>query len=259
MNIKPLTDFLGAEVRNLDISKTASKELEVQLSHLLDERQVLLFRDQDLTEEQYINFASIFANPVESIMPGHKLKSHPMISVHSNKTSDGKSLNKMTTPTSFWHSDSYFSQNRAKATFLYSKVSPSSGGETWFINMRQAYSNLPADMKSQLADKRAIYKNAFKNRPPVQHDIVLRNKHTGEKALYINRVRCLGITGMAEEAGVNLAQHLYNTTVENTSIYKHRWEDGDIVVWDNPSTMHTATPIDDSETRVLHRILTTLA
>ncbi len=91
-------------------------------------------------------------------------------------------------------------------------------------------------------------------RPPVAHPIVRRHPATGEPALYLNEEMTVGVEGMAEDEGVDLLRRLVVHSTSPESILRYRWRAGDIVIWDNASTMHAATYTDPEKRRVMYRL-----
>ena len=134
--------------------------------------------------------------------------------------------------------------------------SPSHGGETHFVGTCAAYDRLDEGTKKLIAGKRAAYKNAFVNQPPVVHPVVRVHPVTKKEALFINIHRALGIEGMDNEEALKLLRDLYDHAINPAFVYQHQWQDGDLLVWNNPTTMHCATRIDPSQERLLYRILT---
>lgn len=91
-------------------------------------------------------------------------------------------------------------------------------------------------------------------KPPVAHPIVRRHPVTGEPALYLNEEMTVGVEGMAEEEGRDLLRELVRHATPQEGILRHRWRTGDIVIWDNASTMHAATYTDPDKRRVMYRL-----
>jgi taurine dioxygenase len=188
-------------------------------------------------------------------VPTFRLKEYPLITTHSNTKDENESPAGVVAPEYVFHADSYFTDNPNKATLFYSLRSPDHGGETHFVNMCLAYDALNDETKRLIADKKATYKNAYTNRPPVSHPLVRVHPITKRKALFVNIHRALGIDGLEQSEALNLLKNLYSHATNPELIYKHKWEDGDLLVWNNVTTMHCATPIDNSQERLLYRVL----
>ena len=93
--------------------------------------------------------------------------------------------------------------------------------------------------------------------PEVAHPIVRTHPVTGEKALYLNEEMTTGVEGMPDEEGRALLRELAVHATPQDAILRYKWRRGDIVIWDNASTMHSATYTDPASDRVMHRLTIT--
>lgn len=246
---------LGTAISGVDASQPLDAETVSHLNQTLERDHVILLKDQALSEAQLIKFSHYFGTPTPSLMPTFRLPDYPLISRHSNIRKDDDEPSGAMAPEFFWHSDSYLTDTPTKATLLYSLRSPNHGGETGFVNTQSFYESLDTATKNFLSQCVVLYKNIYKNRPPVAHPAVYTNPITHKKSLYINANRIVGIEGTPENEGINLVKQLYEQATAKHRQYFHQWQDGDIVIWNNHSTMHTALPTPDGEKRLLHRIL----
>jgi len=248
--------FLGVEIRGIDCSKPLNFQESCLLLDNFHQYHLLIIKEQQLTEEKLIQISQLFGEPVPSLLPSYRLEKFPVITKHTNAKDTNKSPIGAMAPEDVYHSDSYFSANPSKATLLYSLKSPAYGGETCFANMCFAYETLDESIKHFIADKKAIYKNAYINQPPVAHPLVRVHSVTQKKALFANIHRALGIDALEKNEALSLLEELYEHAINPRFIYKHKWQDGDLLIWNNPVTMHCATHINDSQERLLYRILT---
>jgi len=247
--------FLGVEIRNINLADPIdSCDLAALLDHF-DYHHLLIVKNQKLSEEQLINVGNIFGEPAPALVPTFRLKEYPLITKHSNTKDENESPMGVVAPEHVFHADSYFTDNPNKTTLFYSLKSPEQGGETHFVNMCHAYDTLNNETKKLIDDKKATYKNAYINQPPVSHPLVRVHPVTKRKALFVNIHRALGIDGLEQNEALNLLKNLYEHATNPELIYRHKWEDGDLLVWSNVTTMHCATPIDSSQERLLYRIL----
>lgn len=256
IEFKDLSPQIGLEIIGLDISKPLNVEILDKLRDAYFDKHLLVIKFQKIKENDLVAFSKHFAEPVPSLNKRFKLASHPVITRYSNIRDDDDEPTGAAAPEFVWHSDSYFTDNPNKATIFYSKISPKVGGETHFVNMCTAYELLSDEMKQKIEGKKVFYKNAFIHRPPVAHPLVRINPITHKKSLFVNIHRALGIDGLSIEESMNILNELYNQSIQPHLIYCHKWCDGDLLIWDNPSTMHTATPIPCDQQRLLYRILT---
>ena len=154
-----------------------------------------------------------------------------------------------------WHTDSPWDQEICKGTQLYGHAIPSRGGDTLFVSMYNAWDRLPERLRQRLAGVNAefIYggRKAISTQllnqedralPPAVHPVVRTHEESGRTSLYVNPVHITRLQGMAEEESEALLSELFEHLVpEDTEPYRHRWQVGDIVIWDNRCTMHSAT------------------
>ena len=239
---------LSTEIHDVNLIKNIIDQFNTH--HLL------IVKNQTLNEEQLISVAKIFGEPTQALVPTFRLNDYPVITRHTNKKNESKMPTGVMAPEYVFHSDSYFTVNPSKATVFYGLKAPTIGGETHFINMCDVYESLDDATKIFIADKTISYKNAYMNQPPVTHPMVRIHPVTKQKALFVNIHRAIGIDGMKNEEALQLINKLYLYATQPEFIYKHKWEDGDLLIWNNPTTMHCATEIEDSEERLLYRILT---
>ena len=149
---------------------------------------------------------------------------------------------------------------------------PDTGGDTQYVNMQQAYADLPADMKARIGGLKGIhvYQSKHSERklmalPPealakvpkaVEHPIVRTHPETGRKSLFLNPIRIEGIVGMPEGEALSLLDDLLAHAVQAKYQYRHRWRKGDLVLWDNRCLLHKANgDYDHSQVRYLYRVM----
>lgn len=245
---------LGIEIKNLDVTSLTIQEINFLIKSY-NQYHLLVIKNQTLSEEQLIKIIQIFGKAVPALVPTYRLENYPLITKHTNIKNKNKPTG-VIAPEYVYHSDSYFLANPSKATLLYSLKSPLCGGETHFINMCAVYESLDESVKRLISDKKASYKNAYVNQPPVRHPLVRVHAVTKKKALFVNIHRGLGIDMMEQKEGLELLSYLYSYAIKSDFIYRHKWSNGDLLIWHNPTTMHCATGIEDTEERLLYRILT---
>jgi taurine dioxygenase len=245
---------LGIEVRSININSIKSSDIK-SLIDQFDHKHLLIIKNQKLSEEQLINISKFFGEPAIALVPTFRLKDFPLITKHSNTKDENEAPAGVVAPEYVFHADSYFTSNPNKATLFYSLKSPEQGGETHFVNMCVAYDTLSDEIKALIENKNASYKNAYINQPPVSHPLVRIHPITKKKALFVNIHRALGIEGLDQTEALELLKKLYQHSTHPDLIYKHKWEDGDLLVWSNVTTMHCATPINPTQERLLYRVL----
>jgi taurine dioxygenase len=155
---------------------------------------------------------------------------------------------------------------------LFAVELPSSGGDTQYVNMHEAYDDLPVETKQRIDRLKAVhvYLSKYSPRPlgaiseesrrdvpaPGIHPLVRTHPDNGRKALFLNPVRMESIVGMEDEAALALIGELMRHATQKKYEYRHKWRYGDWVIWDNRSVMHQANPdYDMSERRYLYRLM----
>jgi len=149
---------------------------------------------------------------------------------------------------------------------------PSSGGDTQYVNMHEAYDELPGETKERIDGLKAIHVYLSKFSPrelrplseessrlvplPGVHPLVRTHPENGRKALYLNPVRIEAIEGMEDEEALDLVAELMEHSIQKKYEYRHQWRYGDFVIWDNRSVIHKANPdYDMNERRYLYRLM----
>ena len=268
LKLNKLSKILGLETLNLDLKKVIDKKLKIKLNDLFVENKVLVIRKQFLDPNEFQKAAEIFGKIFRQHNSKFSLKENPLVHYISNqdKFSDGK----IYIPGEGFHTDHSNDKNPPKATILLSKEIPSYGGDTQFINMNLLYENLSNEMKNKIKNLKAkhVYQSKFSKRKlmsiknqdhknnEVFHPLVKIHPETGLKSLYINPIRIEQISNYSDEQTLSLIDELMEHVNSLKFEYRHKWEVGDFVVWDNRTLMHKANgDYDMSEKRYLYRLM----
>jgi alpha-ketoglutarate-dependent taurine dioxygenase len=275
LEIRPLSEALGAEVIGVDLSKPIDEATFAEIHQAFLESLVLLFRGQQaMTVEQQMTFSRRFGRLKTDLKAETMLEDHPEILVLSNLKKDGEYVG---TPHrgGFWHTDLYFERIPSAAALLHALIVPEGEdtrlGDTLFANMRAAYEALPVDTKRQINDLQnrvSRVKSWPINHPhlpplsPAQvaaypdviQPLVRTHPETGRKSLFIGDISAGAIEGMAEAESDALLRQLRDFATQPAFVYRHRWRVGDAVMWDDRATLHSATDFDsDKYIRHMHR------
>ena len=260
MIINKLKKFIGVEINDLDITKILDIGIINEISELLSKFSVVVIRDQNITNDQHIKFSEFFGN-LEKTKLGTDGSGSKLI-ILRNFDEDGnivpptdrQRLNNLANKE--WHSDSSFKKIPSKLSILSAKMIPSNGGDTEFLSMRAAYNSLPENLKLNIEDKvcwhdyshgrlkidpNLVTSEEKKALPPVKQKLVLNNKKYG-KSLYLG-AHCSKIDGMTENESQNLLKEIYEFVDNKSFVYSHVWKPYDLIMWDNRSVLHRATPI----------------
>lgn len=154
---EPLSEFLGAEIKGLDLSRPIDERARTELLELFWRHKVVVVRGQDIDPDGFIRFAEAFG-PIEPFfISSYNLPSHPQIYVLSNVRENGKAIGRDGAGT-HWHSDSTFTEKPSSVTLLHGVTVPSRGGDTLFVDTADAYDRLDAATKARIDGRRALHR-----------------------------------------------------------------------------------------------------
>jgi taurine dioxygenase len=268
--INAMTDHqTGAEILGLDLKAPLSDELRKALNAEFAKYHVLVFRDQKLIAPDFAHAGEIFGEIMSQHHKDIRATGHPEVfEIRNEQIAPGKYRIAGET----FHTDHSNHPVPPKATSLYTVTLPSYGGDTQFVNMHNAYDDLPDATKRRIDGLRAmhVWESKFSPRklrplaeqsskalpPPAMHPIVRLHPENGRKGLYLNPVRMESIVGMPDDEAQALIKELMAHATQKKYEYRHRCRYGDMVIWDNRSLMHQANgDYDMKETRHLYRIM----
>ena len=267
--ISPLTGHTGAEVVGLDFTKPIDDESRAALNRAFAEHHVLVMRDQHFGPGEFKVAAQVFGELQQHDKKEHHVPGHPDVYYVSNdEFVNGKRI----IPGETFHTDHSNHPRPPKATMLFAVQLPSRGGDTQYVNVHDAYDDLPEATKRKIDGLKAVhvYQSKYSPRrlghiseeslrdipPPGVHPLVRTHPENGRKALYLNPVRIESIVGMEDTEALELIGELMRHATQTKYEYRHQWHYGDWVIWDNRSVMHQANPdYDMRERRYLYRLM----
>lgn len=269
LEVVNLSPAIGAEIRGVDLRRPLDAALLRNVERIWLDRGVLLFRDQDLGEDEQVRFAACFGELGRVINKhgGVTLTRHPSVMLVSNIRQDGKPIGALPDGEMYFHSDQCYVERPCKATFLYAMEIPSTGGNTLFANTVLAYETLPAELKQRLAGLKAMNVYDYggsptersaalsENAPRFAHPVVRTHPQTGRRALFVNRLMTQYIEGLPREESDLLLREIFDHQEQRRFVYEHVWRPGDLVLWDNRSTLHARTDFNAGERRLLRRCI----
>ena len=249
--------------------------MAAEIKRLWDHHTVLLFRGQKLTEEQQMAFTANFGELAFGPEDQHKSKRNPAILRVANVDEAGGKLDPnhhvqryFAILTQLWHTDGSYKTVPSYASCLHALEVPDEGGETCFAGMIAAYEQMPPDLRRAVDGQHMVHFYGFtrvladnlppltlddlKRLPPVTHPLV-RTHADGRKSLYISDNVGYYIGGVPHEEGKRLHRELIEWATQPRFVYAHSWQVGDVVMWDNRTTMHSVRPYDHNKRRVLQR------
>ncbi len=265
---EPLTPALGARVRIAAPDLLAEGVPEAVLA-LLDDRGVVLFPGIDVPDDVLVRFTGRLGEmkPATVTADGSDQSEQGIYRIALDKAEQNHL--DYVRGNDYWHMDGTSYPVPGKATLLKCEAPPASGGETDFANLYAAYDALPEQRKKEIEDLRVIHcLEATMRRiypaptdddiarwnavfPPTEQPLVWHQKN-GRTSLVIGST-AMGIAGMPLREGQALLDELLDWCTRDEFTYRHRWQRGDLVIFNNPGLLHRSRPYDDSAGRVLHR------
>lgn len=256
MEVRPASPATGAEILGADIGAGLDDGEFAAIRAALDRHGVIVLRNQTLTPEKQVAFTRRFGEPEFNFNAARfGIDGSPEIYLISNIVEHGAPVGTRRAGET-WHTDMSYAERPAGATMLYAVEVPVLHGlvlgDTCFANAAAAWDALPCAMQEEIDGLRGIFDFRGRKRsspvsaediaqyPPVEHPIVRTHPRTGRKSLYIARDDCTGIVGRDEDASRGLIEALADHIVRAEFIYQHRWQVGDVVVWDNCTVQHRA-------------------
>jgi taurine dioxygenase len=270
MRIEPLSPTLGAVVHGVDLAQPLPDDVFAAVQDTFHRAKLLRFPAQRIDEAQQVAFSRRFGELQVHVLDQYRHPQHPQIYVLSNvDPATGRTIGRHPDKgTLTWHSDLSFQRRPALATILYGIETPRVGGETEFADMAAAWEALDDATKRRLAGLRGVHDLELSRRrmgeppltdeqraqsPPVEHPLVRTHPDTGRKILYVSR-HVSHIAGLPRDESDTLLDSLMEHATAPSFVFRYRWHPGDVLMWDNRSTIHRATGYDTSaERRVIHR------
>ena len=269
-DVKPIAGALGAEILGIDLSRDLGNQEFDEIHQAFLDNKTLCFRDQNLTPDRQVKFASRFGQP--DIYPYIKsLPDFPEVIEILKTEQDTMNFG------GGWHSDTSYLPQPAMGTFLYALEVPDSGGDTLFTNMQLAYENLSSAMREMLDDLIGVNSSAQNYKggraasikkldgmkgkfiessevSVAEHPVVRIHPETGHKGLYVSRAHTTNFKGMSVEESQPLIQFSSDHAVRPEFTCRERWRPGTLVLWDNRCTQHFALNDYNGQRRRMHRV-----
>ena len=275
IKIIPRDQGIGAEVTGIDLTEALQLDSFEILRNALDDHRLLIFRNLRWTVAQQIAFSKSFGTLENFPDPKDQAEGHKTVLRVTNidrktnaiKPVDEPGHKSFTLGTSAWHIDSSFRTLPSKASILYALEIPEKGGDTMFADTTLAYDTLPEAKKQELEHLIIIHdfeetrrRHKLPPRPPEVRSAtpparqpLVAVRDNGRRALFIGS-HAAGIEGMNYEDARAVIDELETICSKPEFTYRHKWREGDMVMFDNICVMHQAMPYDLSNSRrLLHR------
>ena len=264
LSVTPESALMGARIEGLDLSRPLSEpELDAVL-HALGHYAVIRFPGQRLNAQALVDFSARFGELEINVANAYPEPGLPQVMILSNIVENGRPIGLADAGQS-WHTDMSYSRTIAFANVLYGIQIPSRNGQplgaTEFCDMRAAYDDLADALKRRLASMTAEHDfNKFwemmrrekgsprpplteaqrQAKPPVSHPLFLTHPLSGRKLLYANPGYTVRINEMSERESDETLAFLFAHQVQDKYRHVHRWQAGDVLMWDDFSTIHQA-------------------
>jgi len=274
--VRPFPAPVGAEILGLDISKPINNEdfARIHRAHL--DHHVLVFRNQQITPAEHIDFSRRFGPLEIHVLHQFHLKNHPEILIVSNVKENGEPIG-LGDAGAYWHSDLSYKPQPSLGSLLHAQELPSEGGDTLFADQHLAWEALRPELQQRILPLKAEHsylakyeelraKNPWRPKlsqaqidqvTPAVQPVVRTHPETGRKALFVSEHFTTRVVGLPQEESDALLAELFAHSVKPEFVYRHRWAPHDLVFWDNRSLMHLAAGTPDHLRRRLNR--TTIA
>lgn len=271
IGVKPMTAALGAFVDNVDL-RLIDDSAFAAIHRAWIDHQVLLFREQSLSDEDLIAFSRRFGGldhaPIQE--NGRRfVNGYPEIYVVSNVIVNGEAIGSLGAGEAVWHTDMSYLEDPPKASMLYALEIPPADGDTSFCSMYAALDALPRDLRTRIEGLSCKHDGTYnsggyvrqgvqptddpRESPGTPHPVICTHPESGRKGLYLGRRRNAYLMGLELGESEALLDALWAHVARPEFCWTHKWQVGDLVLWDNRCTMHRRDPFDPASRRIMHR------
>ncbi len=278
LDIEPLTPSFGAQVSGLALADFVPSGRFGELRALFEEHSVLLFRGQDLSDASHLELAQAFG-PIEDRKaderkPGEKYQIPKVTNEQADSSlKEETDLHKLHLESNFlWHADSTFMPKPALTNIITARVVPSEGGATELASTREAWAAMPEELREKIRGRgiRHHYSISrakispelakhpmFHKWPATRWNAIWENPVNGREALYIAS-HAFEVDGYDAKKGEALLEELMNFCTQKEFTYSHKWDVGDVLIWDQRAVLHRGRPWPYEQPRTLSSICTTV-
>ena len=272
MNIDPIHPEFGARISGVDLSQPLEDAAFTQIDDAINRYSILLFEDQHMNDAAHLEFTRRFGQLEEEHVSYYSRGEVTYIGRVGNIDDDGNKVSarrvKASTGNEMWHSDSSFREIPAMYSMLCAYEVPAEAGETEFASARAAYHRLDQDTRQQIEDlvgihdyiysrtkvgEDAVTRNQRTYMHPVRQRLVRQNPVTGERNIFVGS-HVKEIEGVPDAEARALIDRLIGEVTRPESVYRHRWQVGDFMIWDNRCVLHRGCGYDaDKYRRRMHQ------
>ena len=273
IDIIPSGRALGAELRGIDLRHAIDDLAAAEIEAAWNEHLVLLIRDQQIDDARLIAFSRRFGDlelPAVNPQGRHFLPEFPEINVISNLEDDaGRAMGALGDGEAVWHADMTYRETPPEAAILIAHEVPEGQGDTYFANMIAACAALPEDLRRQAEGRRAIHDESRnsagslrkgyaavadpRRTPGARHPLIRRDGPSGREALFLGRRPFAYVPDLELEESEALLDALWDHATAKRFTWRHRWREGDVVMWRNLWVLHRRDAFATTSRRRLHR------
>jgi taurine dioxygenase len=273
ITVTPLSAACGAEIAGIDLRAPIDAATAKEIEDAFHEHVVVVFRGQDITEDEQMAFANAFGGlgdrkrSPNGSTPGGSYDTPFMFVTNIVDEKTGEPIGAFGDGEMWFHHDTSYYERPHKATLLYSITLPDRGGNTCFANMYKAYENIPADLKAKLEGRKVLQLHDYKRRERIdiynsdisgmlQHEqpIFVTHPATRRKALYISRLMSARIEGLSPDENEEILNRLFDISEDPSIVFEHEWKKGDLVMWDNYASIHMRRDFPRDQPRLMRRL-----
>jgi taurine dioxygenase len=272
LTTRPLSPVMGAIVEDIDLSAPLDSTTIDALRDALADNSLLLFRNQhNLTAQSHVQFSAMFGELEKHVLSNFCLPGHEEIFVVSNIIENGHHIGAHGGSKSY-HSDLAYLPEPSMGSVFRCLECPAEGGQTAFISMFKVFDALSEQRKLWLGERSAVFDYVWwyeKNHvgvraplteeqkravPPLEQPCIRQHPHNGRPALYVSPTWVRRFGDLSEEESRPILDELIEFASDDRFAYYHQWSVGDVLIWDNRSSMHKVCGYDDKNTRrLMHR------
>lgn len=270
LDTAPLKDGFGSEIIGIDLAGADDAQLAAVVAEFHRTGAIVLRGQQALAPEAFVRFGKAFGALNGHTLQDHILPGHPEVYVLSNRLEDGKPVGAHNDGIG-WHTDLNYTAQPVMCTMLHAIEVPPEGSDTLLADQCAAFAALPAERQAELSKLKQIHSfeylatmrsegrkvvppEVLRANPDVVHPLVRSHPADGRKALWVSSLTP-GFVGWSTADSNVLIDELIAWVTQDRFVYRHKWQVGDVLVWDNRCTLHTGTLFDDTRyIREMHRM-----
>lgn len=274
LRTRPLMEQFGAEILDVDLKAALKAGDDETLDAVVDtfhRHGAIMLRGQDLSPGELTDFIARFGDPEDHTLKEFTFADFPKVYRLSNKLVDGKPIGAHNDGVG-WHTDYSYKAEPVMATMLFAVDVPAEGSDTLIADCVAAWNALPPERQAELEGKvvhhsyqyfmatrefgaRELSDELKAENPDVYHPLIRTHPADGRKALWPSTGTVIEVMGMPKAEGLELVQDLVEFATQDRFVYRHKWQVGDVLMWDNRCTLHTGTLFDDTKyVREMHRL-----